>query len=186
MLGITELRGLIGELLVLRRCLDQWSAVEVVAAWVGPMAAPQDFVLPSLRLEVKTVRPGASTSRISSVDQLDGSDTELCLAVVTLATVDSDQSSLSPAGLIGEIRARLESAAGPGVVLDFDSRLAAGGYVAQPAYERPMFRVEGIRFYDVGPRFPRLRRADLPVGIADASYDIELTRCAPFETELRR
>jgi hypothetical protein len=147
--------------------------------------APQDFALPSLRIEAKAIRPGSRTARISSVDQLDVSDAELHLAVVTLANISSGALGLSPAGLVDQIRARLDDSGGTGAVLDFDSRLAAGGYVAQPAYEQPMFRVDTIRFFGVRDGFPRLRRADLPVGVADASYDIELALCIPFETELR-
>lgn len=186
MLGTTELRGLIGELLVLRHCLDHWPAAEVVAAWVGPLDAPQDFVLPALRIEVKAIRPGARTTRISSVDQLDVTDARLLLAVVTLATIGPGAPGLSPANLVDEIQDRLERAAGAGAALDFGSRLAAGGYVAQAGYEQPMFRAEAIRFFEVSDRFPRLRRVDLPAGVAEASYDIELGPCVPFEIELGR
>jgi len=186
MLGPTELRGLVGELLVLRRCLDHWPAAEVIAAWVGPLDAPQDLALPALRIEVKTIRPGARTTRMSSVDQLDVEDARLLLAVVTLATIGAGAPGLSPAGLVDEIRGQLERAAGAGAALDFDSRLAAGGYVDQAGYEQPMFRAEAVRFFEVGEGFPRLRRADLPAGVAEASYDIELGPCAGFETELER
>ena len=185
-LSPTELRGLIGELLVLQLCLDHWSAAEVIAAWVGPLAAQQDFTLPSLRIEVKTIRPGSATARISSVDQLDVEDADLFLAVVTLASIIPGTLGLSPAGLIAEIRDRLARTAGAGPVLDFDSRLAAGGYVAQSAYEQQMFRSEAIRFFDVHGAFPRLRRVDLPPGVAEVSYDIELGHCAAFETTLGR
>jgi hypothetical protein len=185
MLGTTELRGLMGELIVLQRCLDFWPAADVVQSWVGPLEAPQDFTLPSLRIEAKSIRPGAGTVRISSADQLDVADADLLLCVITLASVTTGAEGISVADLVGGIRERLAHDDAPGLLLEFDSRLAAAGYVDLPEYEQRSFRVEAIRFFEVDGTFPRLRRADLPYGVSEASYEIVLGVCAPFETDLR-
>jgi hypothetical protein len=182
----SELRGLMGELTVLRYCLDFWSAGEVIRSWVGPLDAPQDFTLPSLRIEAKAIRPGAPTVKISSVDQLDVPDAALLLSVVTLAPVEGESDEPSLAQLVDGIREWLFHEGAHGAILEFESRLAAGGYTDLAEYHRPMFRVEAVRFFEVCEDFPRLRRADLPKGVAGANYEIELGNCTSFETDLSR
>jgi hypothetical protein len=185
MLGAAELRGLMGELIVLQRCLDMWPAADVVQSWVGPLEAPQDFTLPLLRIEVKCIRPGAGTVRITSADQLDVADADLLLSVVTLASVPAGADGFTVATLVTEIREHLSHDDPAGLLLEFDSRLAAAGYLDLPEYEQKRFRIEAIRFFQVHGTFPRLRRTDLPYGVADATYEIALGVCAPFETDLR-
>jgi hypothetical protein len=184
-MSTAELRGLIGELVVFRQCLGKWSAADVVQSWVGPLDAPQDFTLPSLRIEAKAIRPGAATVRISSADQLDVSDAALLLAVVTLAPVGPGGEGTSAAALVSEIRHFLgHDGSASALLVEFDSRLAAGGYADLPEYEHRTFRIEATRFFEVRETFPRLRRIDLPFGISDASYEIALGVCADFETDL--
>lgn len=185
-LGTTELRGLMGELIVLQRCLDLWPAAEVVHNWVGPLDAPQDFTLSLLRIEAKTIRPGAGSVRISSADQLDVADAALLLSVVTLASVSHGGDGISVATLVAQIRERLVHDGPAGLLAEFDSRLAAAGYLDVPEYEQRTFRVEALRFFEVHGTFPRLRRSDLPYGVVHAAYEISLSVCAPFETDLTR
>jgi hypothetical protein len=61
-LTLAKLRGLIGEVIVLRECLAKWPAAEVVDAWRGPLEEDQDFALPGLLVEVKTVQPTSPTA----------------------------------------------------------------------------------------------------------------------------
>ena len=184
-LSITELRGLLGELIVLRHCLDVWAPAEVVEGWVGPLEAPQDFVLPSLWIEAKATYPSASVIRISSVDQLDVAG-RMVLAVATLTTLPSEVEGFSLASLVDEIRQRLTRASAYGAALEFDSRLAAGGFADGSAYGRPMFRLDDLRFFGIGEGFPLIRRSDLPAGVAEASYEIELGACSAFQIPLAK
>lgn len=127
--------------------------------------------------------PTASVVRISSVDQLDVSG-RLLLAVVTLANVSADSPGISPAGLVEEIRSKLAESGSPSAVLEFDSKLAMAGYADDPAYSERKFRIDEVRYFDVVKDFPAIRRRDLPHGVAEAVYDVELSSCAAFETVL--
>lgn len=182
-LAITELRGLAGELVVMDRCMDQWSPPEAIDAWVGPLDSPQDFAFPGLSIEAKAVLPTASTVRITSADQLDVVG-RLMLAVVTLANVSADITGVSTATLVADIRKRLTDAQSPTALLEFDSKLAALGYSDDPVYSATRFRVDGVRFFDVRDPFPAVRRRDLPPGVAEVLYDIELASCLSYETSL--
>jgi len=181
---ISELRGLVGELVVLKLCLDHWPIPDVVEAWQGPLGAPQDFSLPALLLEVKAVRPSAMTARINSADQLESPDGRLLrLAVVVLAsTVGASEPGFSVPDLIAEIRNRISGY--PATLLELDGRLRAAGYVEHVAYEKQCFRVESVRFFAIDEDFPRITRSQLSTGIVDISYDIALTACTPFAVML--
>jgi Putative PD-(D/E)XK family member, (DUF4420) len=182
-LPISELRGLAGELVIVDQCLRLWSPSEVIDGWVGPLDAPQDFSLPSMWIEAKATLPTASVIRITSVDQLDASG-RLLLAVVTLANVSADSPGVSPASLVEGIRRQLTESGSPSALLEFDSKLATLGYADDPAYAETMFRIDRVRFFDVADGFPAIRRGDLPPGVAEAVYDVELSACAAFETSL--
>lgn len=182
-LPVSELRGLAGELVVLDQCLGLWSSSEVTDSWVGPLDAPQDFALPSLWVEAKATLPSASVVRITSVDQLDVTG-RLLLAVVTLANVSADSPGVSPASLVDGIRRQLIESGSPSALLEFDSKLATFGYADDPSYSETMFRVDGVRYFDVVAGFPAIRRRDLPPGVSEAVYDVELSACAAFETSL--
>lgn len=178
-LSASELRGLVGELVVLQRCMARWSGAEVVDAWVGPLDAPQDFAFPGMWIEAKAVDPSSTIVRINSADQLDAPG-RIVLAVVTLATVNRISPGFATASLVSDIREEL-SAFSAAAVMDFDSKLAAAGYSKESGQDERYFRVDDVRLFEVGSHFPRLRRSDLPGGIVEAHYDIKIAACAEFE-----
>ena len=178
---LSKLRGLVGELLVLDRCLDHWHAADVVAGWSGPLGGPQDFVLPGRRVEVKAATPAARSVHISSVEQLDTTEA-LTLAVVTLATLAGGE-GIAPNELVERVERRI-SDTGPELAAQFRRRLDALGYLPDPLYSEPMFRLDGIDFYDVAGDFPRLRKASVPAGNEHVTYDLVLASCAPHRSTL--
>jgi Putative PD-(D/E)XK family member, (DUF4420) len=178
---LSKLRGLVGELLVLERCLDQWLPADVVAGWAGPLGGPQDFVLPGRRVEVKAATPAAQSVHISSAEQLDTSE-PLTLAVVTLATLAGGP-GIAPTELVERVEQRI-SETGPGLAAQFRQRLDALGYLPDPLYSAPMFRLDGMDFYDVADDFPRLRKVSVPAGNEHVTYDLVLASCAPYRSTL--
>jgi hypothetical protein len=91
-LSAAQLRGLIGELLVLdRELLPILEPDEAVSAWTGPLGTSQDFRLPDGRkLEVKAVERQADRVQINGLDQLDGGNDPLQLVVVRLEDTGID------------------------------------------------------------------------------------------------
>ncbi|MHB8399342.1 MAG: PD-(D/E)XK motif protein [Candidatus Limnocylindrales bacterium] len=178
---LSKLRGLVAELLVIERCLDRWSAADIVAGWAGPLGGPQDLVLPGRRVEVKAATPAARSVHISSVEQLDTAE-PLTLAVVTLATLAGGD-GIAPNELVERVHRRI-SEAGPSLGAQFRQRLDALGYLPDPLYSAPMFRLDGTDFYDVAGDFPRLRKASVPAGNEHVTYDLVLASCAPHRSTL--
>ena len=182
-LSLQRLRGIVGELLVLRHCMRIWPPTVVVEGWLGPLEAPQDFVLPGLRIESKAIVPDARVVRISSADQLDVVG-RLHLAVASLITGNAEGAGMTVSDLAGEIREHLWSAGAHGTVNLFEGRLAATGLSDPKAHDDVHFTLESLRFFNVGDGFPAIRRPDLPAGVAEIRYDIELAACLPHLVEL--
>lgn len=178
---LSKLRGLVGELLVLERCLDHWGPADVVAGWVGPLGGPQDLVLPGRRVEVKAATPAARSVHISSVEQLDVSE-PLTLAVVILATLAGGD-GIAPNQLVERVEQRI-SETGPDLAAQFRQRLDALGYLPDPLYSAPMFRLDAIDFYNVAGDFPRLRKLSVPSGNEHVSYELMLASCTPYRSTL--
>jgi hypothetical protein len=123
--------------------------------------------------------------QISSVDQLDSTG-RLVLASVTLATVSAEGQGFSVGTFVSELRQRLMDLNAPMAVLELDARLAAAGYREDDQMSHATFRGDGIRFFEVRDSFPALHRVQLPDGVLDATYEIALAACVPFETSLDR
>jgi hypothetical protein len=183
-LGLQALRGLVGELIVMRECLRIVDPPAVVDGWLGPSGAPQDFALPGALLEAKAIRPTAVSIPISSVAQLDvAPGVRLFLAVVTLASLQGEAvDTFSAASLVLDLRSRLK--AFPVASAEFDARLRRVGYDDLPAYDASQFRIDAIRYYQILPDFPMIRRSQLPDGILEARYDLSYAACGPFEVSL--
>lgn len=184
LLGVNAVRGLIAEMLVLAECLLRWPAEIVVEGWVGPMKAPQDFVLPTVSIEAKAVLRSAPTVQISSIEQLDVPEaTKLRLAVASLVPFAAEQPpSFSLTSLITDVRSQLRQE--PKALKSFENRLTASGYSENKVYEDARFRLQGLSYYDVRGEFPRLRRAAMPSELTKASYEINIGACGRFKVDL--
>lgn len=174
-LGEAALRGLIGELLVLRdRLLPAIGPAAAVMAWRGPLGAPQDFVLPDgRRIEVKTVSPHADQVRINGLDQLDPCGGPLTLIAVRAEVASPDaRGAVSAPMLIAEVRSLL--AAEPEAAAAWETALNWLGWHEHASHDAIALRVVGVEDYEVGSGFPRLTRETVPVGVLDADYVIAL------------
>ena len=168
-----ELRGLLGELWVLDTLviprLGPWPGVQ---AWLGPLDAPQDFLVDGTLIEVKAVTPGAPTIPISSVAQLDAS-TPLFVGVVTLSpATESTTGAFTPALLLARVRAAIE--ASEAATNEFALRLAETGYDENAAYARQWYAVLRTTHYRVDESFPRLTSNDIPNGVVNVAYEVSL------------
>jgi len=180
-LSASELRGLIGELLVLQELLDQLAPLEAVSSWNGPLGSPQDFMLPDgQRIEVKTVRPDSNAVRVNGLGQLDPGIDPLELRVIRLGdSTPETEGAITASALITTLRGRVE---GDSLALnELNSRLAAAHWHDHPRHEEFAVRTAGLHRYKVTEGFPRVIQVDVPVGVDDVNYLVELSAAADFE-----
>jgi len=175
--GLDEatLRGLIGELVVLRsHLIPLLGARAGIAAWRGPRGAPQDFLLPDgQRIEVKAVNWDAGDVQINGLQQLDPGPDELTLAVVRLQVTGSlAQSATNAPRLVGQVRELLVDE--PDTLAEFNDSLALVGWHDHSSHDELVVRIMSIEVHPVVETFPRLTISDVPPGVTDVVYRIAL------------
>src|SRR5882762_1927211 len=178
-LSRAQIRGLIGELLVLERELLPVLLPDLaVSAWTGPLGASQDFRLPDGRkLEVKAVDRHSDRVKINGLDQLDSGGDPLQLVVVRLEdTGINAEGAITAAGLIAQLRVLLNQA--PAALQTFEVLLRFAGWVDAVDTDSVAVRLARIDRYEVGDGFPRLTAATVPGGITEATYEILLPQPA--------
>lgn len=175
------LRGLIGELIFLRDvAFPQYGLSKSLKAWCGPNGGDQDFRFDESWYEIKTVQPGASTVMISSVEQLDVEGYKGRLVLIFLEKASSTQKgSFSLYELVNKIRTQLSDA--PLAINDFEDKLLQIGYIHGPEYNEKYYIIKSFRKFNVTKEFPILKRADLPVGLVNAKYELSIIAITPFE-----
>lgn len=179
LLSEEEQRGLIGEISVLQAAVATFGAKAATAGWVGPDDAPQDFVLPSIRVEVKTVIAGSPLVKISSLLQLDVPDGSLCLALVELVQCPSGTGGVSLRGCVEGMRLVLRDDIG--AMERFEDRLSVACYEDRDEYASIEYRVARMRWFHVTGSFPKLARSLTPLPIADAKYELLVSAIARHE-----
>ena len=181
LLSSAEVRGLVGELLVLD-CyfLDRLGSVAAVNAWGGPLGSDQDFQLAEEAWEVKTIHADSTAIEVSSENQLDSASREIFLTVIPLEeSVGGAGNSLND--LVLRLKARMDDQ--PLARDTFDERLVALGYMSRSEYDAPRFRVGKVRTFRVQGNFPRLTAKDIMKGVAEVRYKVLLDACKLYEIE---
>lgn len=182
-LSIEEQQGLIGELLVMERyLLPALSCAAAVAAWRGPLGAPQDFIVGHTAVESKA--RGASVASevfISSEYQLDDHAMEslfLHLCVFHAVSAEEPQ-GFTVADVVSRLRERIMS---PDVRLAdrYDALLTAAGFRFDDDYSQARWTGGERSIHLVNGAFPRLTPGKLPAGIARVRYELSLVHCSSF------
>jgi len=174
-----EIRGLIGELLILERLMVSSGTEAALNAWVAPEQHPQDFALDSRIVEVKTRTSGSRFEvQISSLEQLDVLNLPVFLLVIELLT-----STQSDAMSLNDVCARLLEIAkldGPVKEDSLDMALLKRGFVRQESYDIDKYRIAGSSAFAVREGFPKITRSQVDVRIVKAQYTIGLSTLSEF------
>jgi hypothetical protein len=176
-----ELRGIIGELwFLLTVALPRVGPDAAVKGWLGPLAAPHDFLLDTSVVEIKTCVPGSGDVIVTSLQQLDAQDEPLYLAAIALApSVDTTAGAFTTMTLVTRVRELIEPSQSAST--EFELRLAEAGYADGEEYARAWYHIFGIRYFHVRDDFPRLIPSVVPSGVREATYVLDLRACASFE-----
>ncbi len=181
----TNIAGLVGELLVLKRLLDR--SADAWKSWRGPAMARHDFMRANNSLEVKVcMGKGRTEVTINGLEQLsEPAGGMLFLQHFELEVAESAMLSISALG-----HAVLDAASQPDEV---KMLLAAVGCqdIDDPVWNTVSFRLERETLYAVTDGFPRLVSSMFPGGIAPAgvsgvTYVIELAHAVPFRLNASR
>lgn len=178
LLSSEEARGLFAEIWFLLQLTESKADIATaVSSWKGPDRLQQDFIFGDQAVEVKSlVATDPRTVRISSEDQLDSVQTRLYLLLLLLKE-SQDQGSRSLNQIVAEAHSLLAKS---DASFEFDSKLAAYGYVPLREYDHPSLIVVGEQSYTVRDSFPRIIRQQLPNGVFRVRYQIQIEHLEPF------
>ena len=173
-LSAAEELGLIGELEVIRLLLDKDLPPHlVIDSWKGPIDGIQDFELGSGALEVKsTLSKEGFSAQILSLNQLDDSVVSPIFLLGCLFTLDPNGLSLPQ-----KVRIIRENLDDNRAALElFNNVLLRAGYLDSHAedYSRS-FASETIKIWIVDDLFPRLVPSNVPLGVRQVRYEIDLS-----------
>jgi hypothetical protein len=167
-----EVRGLLGELAVLGRCISHHGAKTSLDAWQHD-GGLRDFEFPFMVVEVKTYQAATGASiRIGDPAQLDpAAGRPLYLATIQLSLVENSGWSLPLAInrvndlLAGDIEAGER----------YWDLLAAQGYLpAHAGQYTERYLISPVESCLVSDGFPRIGSATIPLGVEDVAFSIRL------------
>lgn len=176
-------QGLYGELLFMReRLASSASAALAVSSWVGPTGANQDFEFAGHAFEVKTTSKNPVVAvRVSNLRQLDARWVEsLRLIVVEVERHENAENTLPQA--VEAVRTLVLSEA-PDQAFRLADHLIEYGYLDQHAqmYSHTGYGVRTMRCFEVRNGFPVLIEDNMPNGVGDVTYSIDLPAIAEYE-----
>ncbi|PUA27931.1 MAG: hypothetical protein B0W54_15585 [Cellvibrio sp. 79] len=181
-LSAEEVRGLFAEITFLSELLDQdIFSDNAVDSWLGAERSHQDFIFGNTSVEIKSISgTERSTVRISSEDQLESINEFLFLRIYRISALTESGAARSLNEIISMTNLKLKNAES---IDAFDRKLAACGYIPLPQYDLPRFMISEVNTYKIEGDFPRLIRSELPAGVTNISYDLQLENIASYKCD---
>lgn len=181
-LTIEQQKGLIGELLFFNHLLDyEKTTASILNAWTGPDFEDKDFVFNSIGIEVKLTSSKNPKIKITNERQLDTQSlTELYLILYTTEEVKANGFTLN--SIIEQIRQKISCNFDE--LKFFNDRLLLLGYFEEDRdnYNK-MYSLKKTFCFTVNPDFPRIIKSQIPLGVYNTSYFIEISAVERFIVE---
>jgi hypothetical protein len=185
-LSLEQQKGLIGELLFLNFLLkNEKTFRNAISCWTGPEREfeTKDFTIGTIGVEIKFTSSNHPKIKISNERQLDTeSFSELFLVLYSAEAVKENGFSLN--SLIEQTRQNLTSEEDLNF---FNGKLQLNGFFDSDSdqYNR-MYSLKNILTMAVTEQFPKITKGQLPLGIYEISYSIEISAVENFIIELEQ
>lgn len=182
-LSLEQQKGLLGELLFLNTLLDdEKTTANAVNVWTGAEQDFQakDFNLGSVGVEVKFTASKQPRIKVSNERQLDNENlSELFLILYSTEAVKDNGISLN--SIVEQTRQKISTDEERSL---FNAKLKLNGYFDEDNehYGR-MYSLKKTFVFNVSSEFPKIIKGQLPLGIYDTSYSIEISAVENFIVE---
>lgn len=182
--GLTkeQQKGLIGELLFMNFLIEsKISEAETLNSWTGPDGEDKDFRFGANGIEVKLTSSKRPRLKITNEGQLDNLNLS-SLFIILYAVEKVKDKGVSLNTLVDNVRKYLAN--NTLLLKFFNDRLMLIGYFDDDReYYNDLYSIVFANCYNVDDDFPRIIKDDLPNGIYDASYHIEISSVENFQIE---
>jgi hypothetical protein len=182
-LSLEQQKGLIGELLFLNTLLDDDKTIaNALNSWTGAEQDFQakDFTLGTVGVEVKFTASKQPRIKVSNERQLDDENlSELFLILYSTEAVKDNGISLN--SIVKQTRQKISTEEERSL---FNAKLQLNGYFDDDKehYGR-MYSLKRMFVFNVTSDFPKIIKRQLPLGIYDTSYSIEISAVENFIVE---
>lgn len=181
-LSIEEEMGLFGELYYINRWLEFFPQEPplIIKDWKGPLKNRIDFVNKNSGVEIKTVSSKIRDEiKISNEKQLELNPIIDNLFIYVLKVEVNELTGKSLQGVIESIEDYLMARA-PSLAVKFKDLLLESGILSEDYDENHFFIHEELA-YNAIEAFPKITSKNLPTGINNISYSIDLSHCKSFK-----
>jgi hypothetical protein len=183
-LSMASARGLYGELLVLKACIDdnKYSQDKILEGWHRPAPANHDFDYEDYTLEVKTVSRSNTTFKVTSEDQLTAiKEKPLNLQLYRIENVNKSKVD-SLGDLFNEIKRKLDS----GLTNVFEIKCAEDAFCEYlgPKHMPLDYKftiIEDFLYVVDQNDFPRVNKDNIDIGISKVSYNLDISVLDKFK-----
>ena len=182
-LSLEQQKGLIGELLFINYLLEQGkSSTTLLNAWTGPDFEDKDFVFGATGVEMKLTSSKFPKIKITNEGQLDAQNlNKLFLILYTAEDVKENGFTLN--SLVEQTQAKLS--ANIDELKFFNERLMLLGYFEEDKeHYNKMYSLKKTYSFSVSEGFPKIIKSQLPIGVYNTSYFIELSAVQNFTVEM--
>jgi len=182
-LSLEQQKGLIGELLFLNTLLNNEKPIaNTVNTWTGAEQDFQakDFTLGSVGVEVKFTASNQPRIKVSNERQLDAESlSDLFLILYSTEAVKENGISLN--SIVEQIRQNISTEEERSL---FNAKLQLNGYFDDDKeHYGKMYSLKRTFVFKVTSDFPKIVKGQLPLGIYDTSYSIEISAVEYFIVE---
>lgn len=183
-LSLEQQKGLIGELLFLNYLLnEEKTSAYAINTWTGTEQDFQakDFILGSVGVEVKFTTAKQPIIKISNERQLDIENlSSLFLVLYSTEAVKDNGFSLNSL-----IEQSLQKITIEDERTIFNAKLQLNGYLDEhKEHYGKMYSLKNTFVFNVNSDFPKIVKNQLPLGIYDTSYSIEISAVEDFIVEI--
>jgi hypothetical protein len=182
-LTMQEQIGLFGELWLLRSMLHNGAGSQIIGCWKGPYHEVFDFSLQNMSIEVKTTAAKMPykahiSNELQLDDRLAGGILVLCFVAVQVGESSGET--------LGDVVKSIEDyVKDDEVACGLFQDKAFGCGLGKPYIDRytAKYIVKEHAFFNVGEGFPRILSKDLPNGVGDISYSLDISACGNYRIE---
>jgi hypothetical protein len=185
-LTLEQQKGLIGELLFLNYLLNnERTSTNAVNAWTGAEQEFQakDFTLGSVGIEIKFTSSKQPRIKVSNERQLDAENlSKLYLVLYSTEAVKDNGFSLN--SIVEQTRQNISTEEERNI---FNGKLQLNGFFDEDnEHYGKMYSIKKTFAFTVTSDFPKIVKNQLPLGIYDTSYSIEISAVENFIIELEQ
>lgn len=181
LLSKEAVKGLIGEIhFLINSMVPKYGIEKAVAAWVGMEYNIHDFIVDDLWYEIKSVKNGAHTVTVSSIEQLDcQNDGKLVINYFDDTSI-TDTNKITLNRIIFELLSLINN---DSLKIMISDKLLDYGYIYRKEYDTFPFKFIRKEIYNINNTFPAIRRNNIPDTVKNTKYELFIIKIQNYKED---